>query len=373
MKKEGTMTPIDRVKEHEVKVARAKRLSQVQGCFLGVAIGDAIGMPVETMTAAEIREKTGGRGVIGFMDSIQQNLRSIAGYTAGKTTDDWQLTRALAQCLMIDGAYVSSSVAQAYVREYDRCRAGWGGTTKKSVVELKEYFESGGVNGRSFFDVALPAEPGKGAGNGVAMKVTPLAIMAGLPNEEKAFYRFKRMAITDGLMTHPDPRATIAACVLGCVMMGQLRDPIVNVTDEIVRQHLTGARDVAIALEESLQSEFPEKYWNDDTISRRLTRIIDNQWWKDVDALVKGNGNSSFSPASVPFSIAMYYRNPHDFRTAILETVNAGGDTDTNASMVGALVGITNGLDCIPPDWRYFRSEFEEAVTLGEEFFKKFA
>lgn len=34
-----------------------------------------------------------------------------------------------------------------------------------------------------------------------------------------------------------------------------------------------------------------------------------------------------------------------------MQTVMAGGDTDTNAAIAGALLGAVSGRDAIPPQW----------------------
>jgi hypothetical protein len=36
----------------------------------------------------------------------------------------------------------------------------------------------------------------------------------------------------------------------------------------------------------------------------------------------------------------------------VVETVMAGGDTDTNAAIAGALLGALHGRAAIPPSWR---------------------
>ena len=40
------------------------------------------------------------------------------------------------------------------------------------------------------------------------------------------------------------------------------------------------------------------------------------------------------------------------FRDAVLDAANRGGDADTNAAIVGALVGSRVGVDGIPKSWR---------------------
>jgi ADP-ribosylglycohydrolase len=47
---------------------------------------------------------------------------------------------------------------------------------------------------------------------------------------------------------------------------------------------------------------------------------------------------------SLPFSYALFLRNPRSFGS-IMEAVNAGGDNDTNAKLVGEMLGAYYGLD----------------------------
>lgn len=40
-----------------------------------------------------------------------------------------------------------------------------------------------------------------------------------------------------------------------------------------------------------------------------------------------------------------------DFRSALVDIVSSGGDTDTNAAIAGALLASLYGEDCIPRQW----------------------
>ena len=41
-----------------------------------------------------------------------------------------------------------------------------------------------------------------------------------------------------------------------------------------------------------------------------------------------------------------------DFEEALIAVVSAGGDTDTNGAVAGAVLGARFGNDAIPPRWR---------------------
>jgi ADP-ribosylglycohydrolase len=51
-------------------------------------------------------------------------------------------------------------------------------------------------------------------------------------------------------------------------------------------------------------------------------------------------------------SLAFYHlRMKTDFETALLSVIRAGGDTDTNACIVGGMLGALHGIDAIPQRW----------------------
>ena len=69
---------------------------------------------------------------------------------------------------------------------------------------------------------------------------------------------------------------------------------------------------------------------------------------------------------SVPIAIYCALRHPGHFDRTIHEAVFAGGDTDTIASMAGAVAGALAGQQAIPQRWieavrddRYSTSEIE--------------
>jgi len=335
-------------------------LSRIQACLLGVQIGDAMGMPWEMMAHEEIMQTTGGKGVTGFSDPVQRKLKETIHLKAGDTTDDWQLTRANVISLVRCKGYNPYDIALEHVRAYETCNFGWGGTTRRAIEEFKEFFDSRGTRGRSPI-VPVPAIGGKrGAGNGAAMKIAPLAIYNAL--EKQDFPKFMRMIEEHAKMTHPNIHACSAAQVLAfliCVVLLELKKE---------------------PSEERGLSEFvirAFKYFSaNKEISFRLRRIAirkaGGEFLLRINELREEIGTGCFSPESVMFAIAVSLRNPVDFRAGVLEAINSGGDTDSTASMVGALIGANCGLEGIPEEWRNFRPEYRDALELGEKLYDTF-
>ena len=68
--------------------AERRPIGRYLGCLQGVAIGDALGAPVEFLSLEEIHERYGAAGIA--------DLDAWGGHPAGSFTDDTQMTLATA-------------------------------------------------------------------------------------------------------------------------------------------------------------------------------------------------------------------------------------------------------------------------------------
>ena len=51
-----------------------------------------------------------------------------------------------------------------------------------------------------------------------------------------------------------------------------------------------------------------------------------------------------------------------DFETAVAETLRLGGDTDTNACIVGGMIGALSGFEALPVEWKRKVMEYHWSV-----------
>ena len=346
-------------------------LSRVQGCLMGVAIGDAMGMPVEMMTPEEIKEKVPGGQVTGFIDSIQRKIKDTQEYKAGTTTDDWQLTKVVAESLIRCEGYDQTDMTMAHIRALESTVMGWGTSTRVGIEQVRDYYDSRGTKGRhpSRAPEATVNSKGisRGCGNGVAMKVMPIALAYALDYGTGAYFGFEWDVVPQiknlGKLTHPDVRSWSTAVALSYLLMTSLlKDQIIGgLTDEEMLNDCIGmVRRVEKINDGTGFASYLEKLKDRDLL------------FGPIEKLREVIGTSCFAPESVCFAIAVYLRNKNDFRAGILEAVNSGGDSDSTASMAGALIGSVVGLDGIPEEWRNFTPTFLEAAELGQELLDTF-
>ncbi len=329
-------------------------LDRIQGCLMGVAIGDALGMPVETMKHDDVMKLNDGKGVIGFMPPVQKRVWDTANLKAGDTTDDWQLTRAVARSLIrTKGKLDVVDCADEHVLALKQSAFGWGKTTQRAIEDIWEGRRLPGV------DPLPPAEPGRGCGNGIIMKVAPLAISARLHlvNSLDMWPEIKAL----GGITHSDIRASIAAQAVAHCIRVALNDGIMYMDGrDISSGAMYGVIQAAVAVEDS------ESAGHD--VSMRIFRVYELIGTPDGVRTASGGGFHAVDTAA--FCVGTFMRHPVDFRAGVLEAVNAGGDTDTNASIVGGMIGANHGLQCIPQEWQEFNPAFKEALELGEQLFE---
>lgn len=93
-----------------------------------------------------------------------------------------------------------------------------------------------------------------------------------------------------------------------------------------------------------------------------------------AEAIGCGNGISGWIRHTVPAVLQVWLSHQSDYRRAVEVMVSLGGDTDTTAAIVGALVGARVGPAGIPPEWLRDLWEWPRSVAwmarLGERLAK---
>lgn len=330
-----------------------------RGCLMGVALGDALGMPVEMMSRSEILKLNEGKGIVDFVGPIQDKISDARNLKACSTTDDWQLTEVVAQSLIYCRGFNLWDQALRHVAALEAGIFGWGRTTRENIQEIKLFFDSRGKTGRSPQNTLRDLE-GAGGGNGVAMKIAPLALAAAAQNREGR----GDITMLAGL-THSKSFAVSAGMILGHLIFlhaGNFEiisssNPINQATPKEILDELLNSfidlTDTTIAKLRSLHGNF----------NKILSEPIDYC----VDLL----GNGCLASESVPLAIAISLRNPYDFQAGLLEAANAGGDTDTISSMVGAILGSKLGLASVPETWRS-KPEFQKTINVADQLWEAF-
>ena len=304
-------------------------LDKFLGCILGVTIGDRLGAPVESMSACDIHARFG----------------EIRDFSHGKyPTDDSQHTFATMDAFIeSSGIFSMPIIAEKHKEAYRNEWYGWGRSTRKSCQRLCD------KSGK--WDWTNSGEP-DGAGSGVIMKIAPLGLWRSVSKEDPA--SFTKKCVEYARMTHLGTPAIVAGAV-HAVAIATLADK----EDGFV--HVYTFLNFLKTLAEIIESELP--MW-EDKISSQIENIMHYVYYGNRGNLIKQTpdkiaslfgGGTSYAYNSFGLSYAIFARsvlnpdNPEPFN-AVFDAVNAGGDTDTNASIVGSLVGALHGMKVIPKE-----------------------
>lgn len=326
-------------------------LRRITGCLVGVAIGDALGMPWELCSHEEIQELTGGKGVTGLQDipaGKQRKIPDLRKIKLGETTDDWMLTRVVAESLIRCRGVDLYDQALAHVGAYETSTLGWGGTTKDSIAELKQWFDSRGRQGRSPLVPAHFTASNRGTGNGVLMKIAPVACMLRLGGTSLAPLASIRSLEQ---LTHGDTNAVGIVSFLTYCLRESFSSRMLPITEVLLADANLGLNRVGNEFENEVSPEqgFPS--------AAHVREVF---------------GTSSRASESGPFSVATMLRHQQNFRGGILEAINAGGDTDTNASIVGAMIGAQVGIEEIPEEWIRAVPDAQAAIDVARRLYETF-
>lgn len=163
--------------------------SRALGAYLGLAIGDALGAPVEFLTAREIRQRgthsemTGG----GWLK-----------LKPGQITDDTEMSLCLGRAWIAAGGWEARSAADQFASWLKRHPIDVGNTCRRGI---RRYMLDGSLSG--------PCSEGDG-GNGAAMRILPVAL-ATYGNDNL----FERAALEQAHLTHYHPLSDAATLTLG--------------------------------------------------------------------------------------------------------------------------------------------------------------
>lgn len=330
---------------------------KIIGMFLGVAIGDALGMPVETMTPEEIAVKFG---------RVTKYLRPdghkwFNGRGAGEWTDDWLFTMLIMQSLIEKGKVDMDDIAKKHLIPYLEKTLryyGCGSATRKSLKNMANgiHWSESGIQGS--------------AGNGVAMKISPIGALLAIKIEDYIRGDSEVYAKIDdiAMMTHKSRLGIISGRIQAMAIV------ICLLVEEDVEDFERGFV-YAVLVESMREDDIEIDDDNSDKMTDRIEFILDNfdqlkKMSPDDLAAVFGDA-SCYVYNSLPFSLACFSRNPRSIE-ALYDAVNAGGDTDSTGSIVGALLGALNGVNIFPQHlidglWRK-----DEILQVANDFCDKF-
>jgi ADP-ribosylglycohydrolase len=288
------------------------RSDRIQGCLLGLAVGDALGGPAEGKRIEELQKRHGR--ILDFLSDDQ----------AG--SDDTEYALFNAQLLLKYGDKLTSDIiADEWLHNIASDRREFKGAGFSEVLTI--------ANLRSGIRPPQSGMHLHSWSDGLAMRVAPFGIYySGFPEKAAQF------AEIDGVVSHAGEGILAGKFVAAALSLA------------------VGGFALSTAIEEALRM-VPTDSWTFRAIAegieigRRAHGV-----WEAIPALYNSLACTHYpwadlAPEAVGIAAGLVTAWPGRFSDAVLAAVNVGRDADTIAAIVGAFAGSAEGLNGMPHQW----------------------
>ena len=285
--------------------------SRAEGAFLGLAVGDAYGRPLEFIEGIRVR-----------------NTKVFVDSNTFMWTDDTHMSLYLADAILQmsgndfdeeDFGHLVGLQFSLWLDDPLTPSTAPGNTCLAGMQNYKTI--------RDWRNSGVKSSDGSGA----VMRICPLALAYSGETLDKA-------SEISAVITHGHPNAA-AACVAASRMLrqtletGQFTENMVIQTAQDIRRVYPQATDVPLALEAAVLQ------------SRRA-----NLDWLDEQSIPPKDGGWR-SPSALGLAVTAVLRWGDDFATAVEKAARINGDSDSVACLTGMYIGASRGISAVPSNW----------------------
>jgi ADP-ribosylglycohydrolase len=301
---------------------------RIYGCLLGVAAGDAMGMPTSLMSPGSIRKT--------FVDYVEDFLPAPKGHVihdkmvAGQVTDDTQLTLLLADALIERGHIDPQDVARRLLKwaedmgAFDNMLVGPSSLRALHLIRAGVPIEKSGITGDT---------------NGASMRIAPVGIY-GQGDLEKTVDAVAAACMPTHYTNIAIAGASAVAMIIGRGIQGENDlDELVGLAMQAVDLGMTRGTTwfgASIKSRTALAIEIASRSKDKLVVMRDLYETI---------------GAGVATTETVPVCLGMLKFANGQPVEAIRMATNLGGDCDTTASIVGGMCGAIAGVGAFPNEW----------------------
>lgn len=283
-------------------------LERYRGSLIGLAIGDAMGVPLEFKPPGTFRPVHAMVGGGPF------------GLKSGEWTDDTSMALCLAESLIRCTGFDLKDQLARYCDWYHNGHLSSNG----------KCFDIGDTTRSALLHFEETAEPYSGltdphsAGNGSLMRLAPVPLAYA-----KTPSRAIELSGESSKTTH-----ALDKCVDACRYMGAL---------------IVGAAQ-GYSKEQLLSPQFSpvEHYWNLHPLTSKIYTIANGSFREKEPPEIRGKGYVVDSLEAALWAFA----RTETFQEGCLAAVNLGHDADTTGAIYGQLAGAYYGVAAIPDEWK---------------------
>ena len=329
-----------------------KKINAYRGCLLGLAVGDAMGYPVDKKTWDEICEAYGPNGLLGY--DLANGSAEITSYT--------QLAAFVCNGLLLgatrqDPAKYNKFIALS-LREWAKSQQfrGSGERTFCWVAQVPE------MRRRHCMDTtmldALSREvlgtPEKPVFRSMFPGALTAAVAVGLAAEggRLDMAQTARLGAEAVAFTHGDPEAFMAGAFLACCLAAILQNP-----EEIPAEQFT---KIAQIVEQMFWQQYPQITDVTAGVHKALALTKDGELSPLAAMTLLGCTTAAECVAGAVYASTVH---PANFDEAMIVSVNHSGRSGCVGALTGAIMGARLGVDALP---EFYLESLEPTLALSE-------
>jgi ADP-ribosyl-[dinitrogen reductase] hydrolase len=307
------MTQEPSIANHEDRKDHALLRDRFRGALIGLAVGDALGAPLEFQPARSPDNYV--------VDMVGGGWLRLA---PGEWTDDTQLTLATVESLLQRRVFDPDDIARRFVTWYESNPPDVGNHTRRVLEAIRRTvpWEQASAEAQRYAPDNAP--------NGSLMRCAPLALF---------FYRnpdyVAGLSQVLSRITHAHPDCENACAYLNVAISFLLNGE---------------SRDAALAAASGSCTDASEELR--ERIERAMqphNETVPTGWVLDT------------------LEVAIWaFMHTSNFESALLVAVNRGSDADTVGAITGALAGACYGLSGIPDRWLQPLQERERLIEYAD-------
>lgn len=330
-----------------------RREAAIRGCLLGIAVGDAMGFPVDRKSWTQICEDYGPNGLLGY--DLVNGTADISSYT--------QIAAFACNGLLLGTSRGKHDRLPRYLamslKEWAKSQQFRGGTAEKTFCWLAQVPE---MRRRQCMDTRMldalardqlgtPEKP-------VFISDTPGALTAaiavglGYDPEKLTREQLCTLGAYSQAFTHGDKETFLSGAVLAHSIAGILQEPDKKLADQFTQS--------AKAVEEALGQTYPE--------AAKVRQLVEY-----AVALSQDPELSPLAALSILCCVtapqclagAMYCAlvHPANFDEGMISAVNHSGSSCAVGAVTGGILGAKLGVEALP---EFYLESLEQAAILSE-------
>ena len=333
---QNSLSPIPTTPPTPVDQTTLTKMDRIKGCLYGAIAGDMLGGPVEFNSVAAIQDMYGDDGLTGLRKLKGHDIKHDKnGRPYVRYTDDTAMARLVFRELTFESSFKTTmhSLAIRFINDMKQLD-GWAAVYRAPGVACKQGVQRLGKS-KSYGLRWWDTDNKDAGGCGSVMRAYPFGLFFA--------YDYKKgveWAVEHSRLTHSHPIA-LAACGafaagIAYAMQGKSVDEIAKIMAETADAY---DNKTAKMLTNVMQKAHEANKVVDKDVQSKMDSAIfvQHQGWAAHDALAAG--------------LYCFMRHANDPYRGIILGVNTPGDSDSIASIGGALLGTYNGYKRIPQAW----------------------